>query len=98
MLTVGLILAIIGGAASIAITVRIPATHSNATLSGSIGKKELTNKVLPRYTRRTFGQNTNFINSSNSLTIGPAQGRQQLVVGKQPGAPLAGISIDWTSK
>jgi hypothetical protein len=98
VLTIGLILAIIGGAAGISLTARIPGTHSNVTLAGSIGKKQLTLSVLPPYARRTFGQNHNLINSSNSLTIGPAQGRQQLVVGKQPDAPLARVDFDWKNK
>jgi hypothetical protein len=98
VLTLGLILAIIGGSLGIALTVRIPGTDSNVTVTGSIGKKELTKSTLPRYAQRTFGENTNFINSSSSLTIGPAQGRQQFVVGKQPGAPLAGIDVEWKRK
>ena len=98
MLTAGLILAVIGAAVGIGITVRIPGTHSNVTLTGSVGKKELTKAVLPAYARRTFGQSTNLINSSNSLVVGPAQGRQQLVVGKQAGAPLARIDVDWKRK
>jgi hypothetical protein len=98
VLTLGLILALIGGSLGIALTVRVPGTQSNVTVTGSVGKKELTKDVLPRYARRTFGDNTNFINSSNSLTIGPAQGRQQFVVGEQPGAPVAGIDVEWKSK
>lgn len=98
VLTIGLVLALIGGALGISLSARIPGTHSNVTLAGSIGKKELTRSVLPLYARRTFGQNTNLINSSNSLTVGPAQGRQQFVLGRQTGAPLARIDLDWKSK
>jgi hypothetical protein len=98
VLTVGLVLALIGAAISISITVRIPATSSNVTLAGSIGKKEFTQTVLPPYAQETFGKNNNFINSSSSLTVGPAQGRQQFVVGEQPGAPLARIEINWKNK
>lgn len=98
MLTVGLILGILGGAIGISLSARIPGTHSNVTLTGSIGKKELTKSVLPGYAQATFGKNTNFINSSNALTVWLAQGRQQFVVGKQPGAPAAGIEIKWKSK
>jgi hypothetical protein len=82
----------------IGLTIRIPGTHANLTVTGSIGKKELTRVVLPLYARRTFGDNRNLINSSNSLTIGPAQGRQQFVVGKQPSAPVAGIDVAWKRK
>lgn len=98
VLTVGLILALIGGAIGLTLTLRVPGTHSNVTLAGSIGKKEMTRTVLPRYAQRTFGGNHNFINSSNSLTVWLAQGRQEFVVGKQPGAPLAGIDLKWKSK
>lgn len=98
MLTIGLILALLGGALGITASVHIPATHSNLTLAGSIGKKELTRAVLAPYARKTFGQNNSFINHSNSLTIWLAEGRQQIVVGKQPGAPLAGIEVDWKRK
>lgn len=98
VLTVGLVFALIGAALGIGITVRIPGTHSNVTLTGSVGKKELTRNVLPPYAQKTFGQNNNVINSSNSLTVWLAQGRQQFVVGKQPGAPSIGIEFDWKRK
>jgi hypothetical protein len=98
VLTLGLIFAIIGGALGISLSARIPGTHSNVTIAGSIGKKELTDNVLPRYGRATFAGNHNFVNYSSTLTIGPAQGRQQIVVGKQKGAPMAGIAIDWKHK
>lgn len=98
VLTVGLILALIGGAIGLTLTVRVPGTHSNVTLAGSIGKKDVTRAVLSRYAQRTFGGNRNFINSSNSLTFWLAQGRQEFVVGKQTGAPLAGIDLKWKSK
>jgi hypothetical protein len=98
VLTLGLILALVGAAIGITLTARIPGTHSNVTLAGSIGKKELTKPVLSRYAQPTFGGNHNLINSSNSLTVWLAQGRQQFVVGKQTGAPLAGIDVRWKSK
>lgn len=98
MLTVGLILALIGAALGITVTAHIPATHANVTLGGSIGKKELTKSVLPPYAQRTFGENTNFVNSSNSLTIWLAQGRQQFVIGNQPGAPRLSLDVLWKNK
>ena len=98
VLTIGLILAIIGGALGISASVRIPGTHSNVTVAGSIGKKQLTKAVLPSYARKTFAGNHNFINGSSTLTIWIAQGQQQIVVGKQKGAPVAGLEIRWKRK
>jgi hypothetical protein len=98
VLTIGLILALLGAALGITISARIPGTHSNITIAGSIGKKTLTRTVLPAYARKTFGKDNNFINSSHSLVVGPAQGLQEIVLGKQPAAPVAGIAIHWKSK
>lgn len=98
VLTIGLILAILGTALGITVSARIPGTHSNVTIAGSIGKKEISRTVLPTYARETFGSNKNFINSSHSLVVGPAQGLQEIVIGKQPGAPAAGIDVRFKSK
>jgi hypothetical protein len=98
VLTIGLILAILGGALGITLSARIPGTHSNITISGSIGKKELTRSTLPTYARDTFGSSRNGINSSHSLVVGPAQGLQEIVLGKQRGAPVAGVDIRFKHK
>jgi hypothetical protein len=88
----------LSAALGVSLTARVPGTHSNITIDGSIGKKALTKAALPGYVQRTFGGNTNLVNYSASLTIWIAEGRQQIVLGRQPGAPFAGVSIDWKSK
>jgi hypothetical protein len=98
VLTLGLVLALISAAIGVTLTARVPGTHSNITVAGSIGRKSLTGSVLAGYAQKTFSGNHNFINGSNSLTVWLAQGRQEFIVGKQNGAPLAGIDIKWKSK
>jgi hypothetical protein len=94
VLTAGLLLSLFNADIGIGVSVRIPFTQSNATVAGSVGKKEKVTEVLPAYTRERLGGNQNFINQSTTLTIGPAEGTGLLVVGKQDGAPVVDLHID----
>ncbi len=94
VLTVGLGLALLNAGASVGISARIPFTDSNITLAGCIGEKEKALDALPEYTQTKVGDNQNFINSTQTLTIGPAEGCGLLVVGKQDGAPAFDLHLE----
>ena len=87
VLTVGLGLALLNAGASIGISARIPFTDSNITLMGCVGEKNKAIEALPEYAKTKIGDNHNFINATQSTTIGPIEGCGVLVVGKQEGAP-----------
>lgn len=96
VLTIGLALSIFGAAIGGGCSVRIPFTESNVSIAGSVGEKNASRRALPNYLSEKLGSNYNFINSSNSLVIGPAEGNAILVVGKQPGAPAVDLNISLT--
>ncbi|MBI2034637.1 MAG: hypothetical protein HYT11_02795, partial [Candidatus Levybacteria bacterium] len=98
VLFIGLGLAVLKGNVGIGVSARIPFTESNITLAGSVGHKDLSKDTLPYYVADRMGGNNNFINDSLSLTIGPAQGSEVFVIGKQPDAPLFDIHLDLDSK
>lgn len=93
--TIGLVFSLLGVALGGGCSVRIPLTESNISVAGSIGSKEKTLDALPNYLRDKLASNYNFINSSSSLTLGPAQGTGIFVIGKQPGAPAADLNINF---
>jgi hypothetical protein len=93
VLVVGIALSLINVDVGIGVSVRIPFTQSNATLAGSIGVKEKATDTLPNYTRGRLGGNQNFINHSQTLTIGPAEGATLLVLGKQDDAPTVDLHL-----
>lgn len=72
-------------------SVRVPFTDSNISWGVCLGEKDKVTKALPTYTQGRLGGNQNFINSSNALTIGPAEGCGLLIVGKQEGAPVVDL-------
>jgi len=94
VLTVGMLLSLLGLAIGGGCSVRIPGTESNITLAGSVGSKAKTELVLPAYSKNLIGDNTNFINQTHSLTIGPAQGTELFIVGRQPGSPPLDLQLD----
>lgn len=45
------------------------------------------------YKRNRFAGNQNFINNSQTLTIGPAQGCGLIIIGKQNSAPIIDLYL-----
>jgi hypothetical protein len=93
VLIVGIGLSLFNIGIGIGVSIRVPSTQSNLTLAGSIGAKEKTIDALPAYTRGRLGGNQNFINHSQTLTIGPAEGATLVVLGKQEGAPAVDLRL-----
>ena len=87
VITLGLLLALFHAVLAVGVSVGVPFTVSNITLAGSIGTKEQVADALPKYTHGRLGGNQNFINQSQTLTVGPAEGAVLLVIGRQSGAP-----------
>jgi hypothetical protein len=91
---VGLALSLFNTNVGVGVSVRIPFTQgSNLTLAGSIGTKQKTETALPSYTRGRLGGNQNFINGTQTLTIGPAQGAALIVLGRQDSAPVFDLHL-----
>ncbi len=92
---VGIGLAAFNADVGVGASIRVPFMDSNITWAGSIGAKDKSKDALPRYIQERVGENQNFINNSDSLTIGPVQGRNALIVGKQEMAPkIIGLHFD----
>jgi hypothetical protein len=94
VLAVGLLLSLFNTAISIGVSVRVPFTHSNLTLAGSVGEKTKAVSVLPNYTAGKLGGNQNFINHTSTLTVGPAEGTALIILGKQSGAPTVDLHLE----
>lgn len=95
VLTLGLILTLFNAAIGIGVSVRVPFTSStNVTLAGSVGKKEKAPDALPVYVHGKLGDNRNFINGSQTLTIWVAEGTVIFVAGQQEGAPLIDLHLE----
>jgi hypothetical protein len=93
VLTIGIALSLFGADLGIGLSVRIPLTNVNATVAASIGAKGKAAKALPDYTFGRLGNNQDFINGSQTMTIGPAEGATLAIVGKQEGAPAIDLHI-----
>jgi hypothetical protein len=93
VLVVGIALSLFNTSIGVGLSARVPLTQSNLTLAASIGTKEKTADALPDYTHGRLGGNQDFINHSQTLTIGPAEGATLIVLGKQDGAPLIGLHL-----
>lgn len=89
----GFLLTFLGAAIGGGLSARVPFTEANVSIAGSVGRKDLSRIALPAYVRNTVGSNQNFINQTQSLTIGPAEGIQLFVVGNQPGAPTLDLNL-----
>ena len=87
VLIVGVALSLVGTTVGVGVSFRIPSTQSNLTLAASIGEKQKTEQALPAYTRGLLGGNQNFVNHTQTLTLGPAEGATLIVLGRQVGAP-----------
>jgi hypothetical protein len=93
VLTLGLLLSLFSAAIGVGVSVRVPFTHSNLTVAGSVGQKQKAVESLPGYTEGRLGGNQNFINHTTTLTIGPAEGTALILLGKQPGAPIVDLHL-----
>jgi hypothetical protein len=93
VLTLGIALSLFNAAIGIGLSVRVPFTPSNVTVAAAVGAKGKTADALPGYTHGRLGGNQNFINGSQTLTIGPAQGATLAILGKQEDAPVFDLHI-----
>jgi hypothetical protein len=98
VLVVGIVLALFGSNLGIGVSVRVPFTESNLTWAGSVGGKDLAIDTLPDYVEQKVADNSNFINKSITLTIGPAEGTSIIVLGKQEDASIVGVHLDLERK
>ena len=87
VLIVGILLSLFSLVLGVGASVRVPFTHSNITVAGSIGSKDKAVGALPDYTQGRLGKNQNFFNNSTTMTIGPAEGTWIILIGQQDGAP-----------
>jgi hypothetical protein len=93
VLTLGIALSLFNTDIGAGASVRVPFTQSNITLAGALGAKSKATEALPDYARERLGGNQNFINQSQTLTIGPAEAAALFVVGKQAGAPVLDLHL-----
>lgn len=92
-MTLGIVLSLFNAGVGVGVSLRIPFTHSNVTVAGSIGAKDKAVGSLPAYTDGRLGGNQNFFNNSTTLTIGPAEGAALVIIGKQDGAPAVDLHL-----
>jgi len=93
VLTVGLLLSLFNAAVGIGVSIQVPFSESNLIVAGSVGQKQKAVASLPNYAEGRLADNRNFINYTTTLTIGPAEGTTMIVLGKQPGAPIADLHL-----
>jgi hypothetical protein len=91
VITFGLILMLLNVGVSVGITLRIPYTNVNLTAAGCLGEKGRAIASLPAYVQGKLGDNHDFINHSMTTTIGPIEGCEIGILGKQAGTPTFGI-------
>lgn len=96
VLTLGLGLALFGASIGFGVSGRIPFTESNVTATGAVGGKDIAKDALPNYVNSRVASNKDFINSSHTLTIGPAEGIGMFVVGEQEGSPVIDLNLNFT--
>jgi len=94
VLTVGIVMALLNLAVSIGVSVRVPFTSANFTIAASIGQKDKAVAALPSYTEGRLGGNQNLFNNSTTMTIGPAEGTAEVILGRQDGAPVFDLHLD----
>ena len=90
---VGGILSLFSTDFGIGFSVRVPFTQSNVTIAGSIGAKDKVISGLPGYTKDRVAGNQNFLNGTQTVTVGPAEGALVFVIGKQPGSPAIDLHL-----
>ncbi len=94
VLTVGIIMALLNVAVSVGISIRVPFTSANFTIAAAIGEKNKAVAALPSYTEGRLGGNQNLFNNSTTMTIGPAEGAAEVILGRQDGAPVFDLHLD----
>lgn len=93
VLIFGIIFALIGITVGLGFTLKIPTTEINISFGGSIGRKEAVHQILPDYLNSRIADDKTFINSTNTATIWIAEELGFCVIGYQPEAPSADISL-----
>ena len=93
VITLGLVLMLMNIGLSLGLSFRIPWTQANLTIAGCLGEKNKALAALPSYVRTHLGENTDFINHSMTMTVGPIEGCELGVIGYQSGAPTFAIHI-----
>lgn len=91
VITFGLILMLLNVGVSLGITLRIPLTQSNLTLMGCLGEKGRAVNSLPVYVQGKLGDNHDFMNHSMTTTVGPIEGCEIGILGRQAGTPTFGL-------
>jgi hypothetical protein len=91
VITFGLILMLLNVGVSLGLSFRIPLTQSNLTLMGCLGEKGRAVSSLPTYVQGKLGDNHDFINHSMTMTVGPIEGCEIGILGKQAGTPGFGL-------
>lgn len=91
VITIGLVLMLLNVGISLGISFRIPLTQSNLTVVGCLGEKGRAIASLPTYVNEKLGDNHDFINHSMTMTVGPIEGCEIGILGKQNGTPTFGI-------
>ena len=94
VLTVGIIMALLNVAVSVGISIRVPFTSANFTIAAAIGEKNKAVAALPPYDEGRLGGNQNLFNNSTTMTIGPAEGAAEVILGRQDGAPVLDLHLD----
>jgi len=94
VLTVGIIMALLNLAVSVGISIRVPFTSANFTIAAAIGEKNKAVAALPPYDEGRLGGNQNLFNNSTTMTIGPAEGAAEVILGRQDGAPVFDLHLD----
>jgi hypothetical protein len=87
VITIGLVLMLLNTGVSLGISFKIPLTQSNLTLVGCLGEKGRAIASLPTYVSGKLGDNHDFMNHSMTTTIGPIEGCEIGIIGKQVNAP-----------
>jgi len=93
VITIGLILMILNIGFSLGITFRIPFTNLNITGAGCLGQKAKAIEALPFYTQGKLGDNHDFINHSMTWVVGPIEGCEVAIIGRQLGTPIFDFHI-----
>jgi hypothetical protein len=91
VITLGFFLMLLNVGMSLGISFKIPLTQSNLTVFGCLGEKGRAIASLPTYVSGKLGDNHDFINHSMTMTVGPIEGCEIGILGKQVGTPNFGI-------
>src|SRR5438874_745246 len=94
VLAAGIVMGLFNLAVGVGISVRVPFTSASATIAASIGQKDKAVAALPSYTEGRLGGNQNVFNNTTTMTIGPAEGAAEVILGRQDGAPVFDLHLD----